>query len=86
MKDIYLRTKQMALYVIETGSTVRKTAKVFNIAKSTVHYDLTTRLKHFDYGLYIQVRKVLESNFAQKSYRGGLATKNKYKQKKCKTI
>ena len=81
MKDIYLRTKQMATYVIETKSTVRQTAKVFGVAKSTVHYDLTTRLKHFDYSLYIGVRKVLENNFAQKSFRGGQATKEKYKQK-----
>ncbi len=81
MKDIYLRTKQMAIYVIQNNSTIRQTAKVFGIAKSTVHYDLTIRLKHFDYGLYKGVRKVLEKNFSEKSFRGGQATKSKYLKK-----
>ena len=81
MKDIYLRTKQIANYVVQTGSTIRQTAKVFNLAKSTVHYDLSKRLKHYDYSLYVQVKKVLDINFMQKSYRGGQATKNKYKSK-----
>lgn len=78
MKDIYLRTKQIALYVIKTGATVRKTAKVFKMAKSTVHYDLTKRLPYFDNVLYSQVQKVLDNNFKEKSIRGGLATKAKY--------
>lgn len=82
MKDIYLRTKQIALYVIKTGATVRKTAKVYNMAKSTVHYDLTKRLPYFDNVLYQQVREILEKNFEEKSMRGGLATKRKYKNNK----
>lgn len=32
-------------YVVETGSTVRSTAQQFGISKSTVHKDLTQRLK-----------------------------------------
>ena len=82
MKDIYLRTKQIALYVIKTGATVRKTARVYNMAKSTVHYDLTKRLPYFDDVLYQQVREILEKNFEEKSMRGGLATKRKYKKQK----
>ena len=79
MKDIYLRTKQVALFVIKTGATVRQAAKVFRMAKSTVHYDLTKRLPHFDYSLYLKVQKILDKNFQEKSIRGGLATKAKYK-------
>ena len=78
MKNIYLRTKHIAQYVVETGATVRQTAKVYKMAKSTVHYDLTKRLPYFDYSLYQQVRKILEKNFEEKSIRGGLSTKNKY--------
>ena len=31
-------------YIVETGATVRATAKVFKISKSTVHKDVTERL------------------------------------------
>ena len=77
-----LRTKQIALYVISSGATVRQASRVYNIAKSTVHYDLTKRLPYFDYGLYQQVKEIFDKNFAEKSMRGGLATKNKYKRLK----
>ena len=78
MKDIYLRTKQVAFYVVNTKATVRKTARAFGISKSTVHYDLTKRLPHFDAALYLEVEKVLQKNLKERSLRGGLATKRKY--------
>ena len=79
MKDIYLRTKQLALYIITTQTTVRKASKVFGISKSTVHYDLTKRLPYLDSALYYDVKRVLENNLAERSMRGGLATKAKYR-------
>ena len=79
MKDIYLRTKQLAQFVVATKSTVRKAAQVFGISKSTVHYDLTRRLLHFDTALYLNVKMVLEKNLNERSMRGGLATKAKYR-------
>ncbi|HAJ78022.1 MAG TPA: stage III sporulation protein D [Clostridiales bacterium] len=79
MKDIYLRTKQLAQFVVATKSTVRKAAQVFGISKSTVHYDLTRRLLHFDTALYLKVKMVLEKNLNERSMRGGLATKVKYR-------
>ena len=80
MRDIYTQTKQIAYYIINNGATVRKAAKVFGIAKSTAHYDLTKRLMHFDMLLYTKVQDVFENNFKDKSRRGGLATKKKYEQ------
>lgn len=41
MSDIDERAKLLATYIIETKSTVRQTAKKFNISKSTVHTDVT---------------------------------------------
>ena len=79
MKNIYLRTKHIAEYVISTGATVRQTADVYKMSKSTVHYDLTKRLPYFDYALFKRVKEILDKNFEEKSMRGGLATKNKYK-------
>lgn len=84
MKNIFLRTKQVANYIVKTRCTIRAAAKAFGMAKSTVHYDLQNRLKHFDLTLYGKVCEVLDENFNQKNIRGGEATKQKYLNKKVK--
>ncbi len=66
-------------YIIETGATVRATAKVFKVSKSTVFKDVTDRLRQEDPGLYRDVKKVLEKNKSERHIRGGLATRRKYK-------
>ena len=38
------RACELAVYIIETGATVRSAAKHFGISKSTVHKDLSQRL------------------------------------------
>ena len=72
------RAKNIANYIIDTKSTVRSAAKKFGISKSTVHKDITERLKKFDKHLATEVYKVLESNKNERHIRGGLATKFKY--------
>lgn len=69
----------MALYIIENRTTVRAAARKFNISKSTVHKDLSERLPAFNRPLYLQVKRVLEENKAQRHIRGGIATRKKYK-------
>ena len=83
MKD-YMEDRVIAFsrYIIENSSTVRETAKHFFISKSTVHKDVTERLKHIDPDLYEQVRAVLNVNKAERHIRGGLATKKMYEMKK----
>ena len=73
------RACDLAVYMIETGATVRTAAKHFGISKSTVHKDLSQRLPQCNKGLYRQVRSVLELNKAQRHIRGGLATREKYR-------
>ncbi len=73
------RAVKLAVYVIETGATVRAAAKEFGISKSTVHKDLTQRLPLYNYPLYLQVRQILEKNKQERHLRGGLATRKKYK-------
>ena len=75
------RTLQVARYVYETHETVRKTAQVFGLSKSTVHNDLSKRLKKLDKKLYDEVQKILDVNFNEKYIRGGLSTQKKYKEK-----
>ena len=65
-------------YILDTGATVRATAKVFKISKSTVHKDVTERLSHDNPQLYRQVKQVLEKNKQERHIRGGMATKRKY--------
>ena len=72
------RACQLAVYIIETGATVRNTAKHFGISKSTVHKDLSQRLPHCNRCLYDQVRHVLDTNKAERHIRGGIATRQKY--------
>ena len=73
------RVVKEGLYIIETDSTVRATAEYFNISKSTVHKDVTERLKSIDKQLYRDVRQVLDKNLSERHIRGGIATKNKYR-------
>ena len=72
----------LAVYMIETGATVRATARHFGISKSTVHKDLCEKLPQCNRTLYRQVRKVLDQNKAQRHIRGGMATKAKYERLK----
>ncbi len=73
------RACQLAVYMIETGATVRAAANHFGISKSTVHKDLQQRLRSRDPALYAQVRQVLDVNKQERHIRGGMATRRKYK-------
>lgn len=65
-------------YIIENKATVRKAAQVFGISKSTVHVDVTKRLKQICPSLANEVNAVLQENKAERHIRGGRATKEKY--------
>lgn len=78
MSDIDERAKLLATYIIETKSTVRQTAKKFNISKSTVHKDISERLEKVNPSLARDAKKVLEINKAERHIRGSMATKRKY--------
>ena len=73
------RACEVAVYMIETGATVRAAAKHFAISKSTVHKDLSQRLSKYNPGLYQQVRQILDQNKRERHIRGGMATRKKYK-------
>lgn len=72
------RARRLAVYMLESGGTVRSAASHFAISKSTVHKDLTEVLPRTSPGLYAQVRRLLELNKAQRHIRGGNATREKY--------
>ena len=72
------RARASAIYMIETGATVRAAAKKFGIGKSTVHKDVAVRLKYIDRDLHMEVMKVLALNKEERHLRGGEATRIKY--------
>ena len=76
------RARDLAVYILEHRATVRSAAKHFGISKSTVHKDVTERLKYVSPGLWAQVRTILLENKAQRHLRGGEATRRKYLQKR----
>jgi putative DeoR family transcriptional regulator (stage III sporulation protein D) len=73
------RAVELGEYIIEHKATVRGTAKIFGISKSTVHKDVSERLKKLNPQLYIEVKHILDVNKAQRHIRGGLATRRKYR-------
>ncbi len=77
-EDINERAITFGKHICDSGNTVRQTAFIFGTSKSTVHYDVSHRLKKIDFNLYKKVNKILEKNFSEKHIRGGNSTKNKY--------
>lgn len=80
MKSVSIdeRAIDLAHYIIDSKDTVRGTAKKFCISKSTVHKDVSERLKKINPVLAQQVRTILDENKAERHIRGGMATKLKY--------
>lgn len=72
------RVLEISEYILETSHTVRQTAMVFGVSKSTVHKDMTERLPLINKELANQVKEILEKNKAERHLRGGEATKRKY--------
>ena len=72
------RAVMLGRYIIESKATVRDTAKKFGVSKSTVHKDVTYRLKSVNPSIYRSVRRILDQNKSERHIRGGLATKHKY--------
>lgn len=73
------RVKSVAEYIAENGATVRCAAKKFGISKSTVHKDMTERLRYLEPSLYKEVRRILQHNKEERHIRGGIATRRKYR-------
>lgn len=79
--DITEETIELAKYIIKNNSTIRETARVFQISKSTVHYRMQT-LRMINRELYAKVHKVFDKNWAERHIRGGQATSLYWKNKK----
>mgnify|MGYP000231884013 CR=1 FL=1 len=76
------RAAMLGEYIIESKATVRSTAKKFGVSKSTVHKDVSQRLKVLNPALYRQVREILDTNKSERHIRGGLANKKEISDKR----
>lgn len=72
------RCEILAEYLIINKATVRETAYKYGISKSTVHKDITEKLKNINKGLYDEAKEILNINKSERHIRGGEATKLKY--------
>ncbi|MCB2293189.1 sporulation transcriptional regulator SpoIIID [Clostridium algoriphilum] len=80
MKDyIEDRVLEVAKYIIESKATIRRTAKVFGVSKSTIHKDMTERLPTINPQIANEAKTILDINKAERHIRGGRATRLKYK-------
>lgn len=80
MKDyIEDRVLEVAKYIIESKATIRRTAKVFGVSKSTIHKDMTERLPTINPQIASEAKTILDLNKAERHIRGGMATRLKYK-------
>ena len=76
------RVLRAAEHIVLTGATVRQTAKVLGVSKSTVHKDIASRLSLLSPALYREAAAVLARNKAQRHIRGGEATRRRYADRK----
>ena len=77
-EDLTERVTLVAIYIKSTCATVRQTANIFGVSKSTIHLDVTKRLKKINPALYKEVHLILQKNFKEKHLKGGEATRKKY--------
>ena len=78
MTQIEQRVMLEAEYILKNNCTIRECSRYFGISKSTVHFDLSIRLKKLDFDCFLKVNKVFYEHFKNKHIVGGLATKRKY--------
>ena len=81
-KYIFKRVNDIADYIINTNKTIRETAKVFNVSKSTVHKDIKERLCVINLNKYNKVKKIMNNHIETRHIKGGESTRQFFLRKK----
>lgn len=79
--SISKRVIEEANHMINTKDTIREIADKYKISKSTVHKDLSERLRNIDKNLASSVDNILKEHLEERHLRGGEVTRQKYKKK-----
>ncbi len=85
-KTIIERVNMIADYIIETKNTIRETAKVFNVSKSTVHKDLKERLSEIDINKYHKIKEILDDHLETRHIKGGESTRQLFLRKRSLSV
>lgn len=80
------RVLDVGNHIKNTKDTIRKTASIFNISKSTVHKDIQERLILIDVNLYNEVKQILNEHLATRHILGGESTRQLFLRKKHITL
>ena len=83
---IIKRVINVANHIINTKDTIRETAKIFNISKSTVHKDLQERLSQIDIVKYNVVKQIMNEHIETRHIKGGESTRQLFLKKKQVTL
>lgn len=81
-KSIIKRVNDIADYIIDTKNTIRETAKIFKVSKSTVHKDLKERLYEIDINKYYRIKKIMDEHIETRHIKGGESTRRLFLRKK----
>lgn len=81
-KEIINRVLEVSNYIINTKDTIRNTAQVFKVSKSTIHKDISDRLMDIDYSKYLIIEDILKNHIETRHILGGQSTKLKYEKLK----
>ena len=76
----------IANHIINTKDTIRKTALIFDVSKSTVHKDIHERLLLIDKEKYLKVKKIMEEHIETRHLLGGESTRQLFLRKKQITL
>ena len=80
--DIINRVIKVADYIIKTNDTIRNTATIFEVSKSTIHKDLKERLISIDIDRYNKIKKIMLKHLEERHIKGGEATRQLFLKKR----
>lgn len=80
-EEISKRVVSEAKYMLKTKDTIRSIANKYNVSKSTVHKDLSERLKNIDQNLASSISEIMQEHIDSRHIRGGETTRRKYKKR-----
>ena len=80
------RVINVANYIIESKDTIRNTATIFNVSKSTIHKDMKERLPNIDKFKYSLIKKIMYEHIMTRHLKGGESTRQLFLRKKQVTL
>jgi putative DeoR family transcriptional regulator (stage III sporulation protein D) len=85
-KIIIKRVNNIADYIIDTKDTIRNTAKIFKVSKSTVHKDIQERLYEIDIDKYNKIKTIMNEHIETRHIKGGESTRQLFLRKRQVTL